>query len=187
MMAIEAAQMVMFVAHSACGQTRADGITPYHTHPERVASLFAAWKNEGILTLHPVEMVDGLQAAYLHDVVEDTKLTLEDLHELGFSARVVDIVDLLTKKSDGSATAGYYQAIARDDIALSVKCADRCANLETALDLVKAGMEVPRWRRYVEKTTFDVLPMYVSLPLLREQLVRRLRAIEDALDAIDAP
>ncbi len=38
-----------------------------------------------------------IQAALLHDVVEDTNVTLEDLKLLGFSKRTIDCVALVTK------------------------------------------------------------------------------------------
>lgn len=38
-----------------------------------------------------------IQAALLHDIVEDTNITLEDLRLLGFSKRTVDCVALVTK------------------------------------------------------------------------------------------
>lgn len=37
------------------------------------------------------------QAALLHDIVEDTNITLEDLKLLGFSKRTIDCVALVTK------------------------------------------------------------------------------------------
>ena len=37
-------------------------------------------------------------AGFLHDVVEDSNVTLEDLIKLGFSQEVVTAVDLLTRR-----------------------------------------------------------------------------------------
>jgi hypothetical protein len=67
-----------------------------------------------------------------------------------------------------------------------VKCADRCSNLEDSLGEVQATRSLKRWRRYVEKTTTDVLPMYVTLPFLRAQLVTRLEAIDAELALVAA-
>jgi (p)ppGpp synthase/HD superfamily hydrolase len=67
------------------GQFRRDGTTPQFTHPFRVSD----W--DGFTTVEKA-------AALLHDVVEDTDHTLEDLLEAGIPECVVTIVDALTKR-----------------------------------------------------------------------------------------
>ena len=53
---------------------------------------------------HPIYVAEHVEGdiaksvAYLHDVVEDTKYTLEDLRNAGFSDEIVDAVDVLTKR-----------------------------------------------------------------------------------------
>jgi len=173
------AHRIAFIAHTACGQTRADGVTPYIVHPERVAALTREFYD--YLPGH----ADAREvAAYLHDVLEDTKLTREHLLCLGITLYQLDIVERLTKeKPNETATDEYYQRIADSDDALVVKCADRCANLEDALAelQVKVPKEPRRWGRYVEKTVTNVLPMYAALPQLHAELEKRLGWIERAL------
>src|SRR5690349_16876685 len=53
------------------GQTRADGKTPFIFHPLAVM----------IKTTEYTDMADTWVAAVLHDVLEDTKITLEELEE----------------------------------------------------------------------------------------------------------
>jgi len=65
------------------GQTRPDG-TPYVLHPLRV---MLALEDEG----------DRI-AAVLHDVVEDSPVTLEELRQRGYAADVVEAVDRLTRR-----------------------------------------------------------------------------------------
>ena len=54
--------------------------------------------------LHPLKVMLRLQAtderiaAVLHDVVEDTPITLDDLRAAGFSPAVITAVDALTKR-----------------------------------------------------------------------------------------
>ncbi len=160
-MTIFEAERVAFIAHTACGQYRADGVTRYIEHPRKVADYVSSYNaKRGELSASVEGSVDRRVAAYLHDVLEDTKLTREDLLSLG-----------------------NYQAIAENDDALVVKCFDRCANLEDALaELLVPEPSTPRrWANYVEKTYRDVLPMYASLPILRSHLATRLAAIEAAL------
>jgi len=98
------------------------GKLPYWTHPRAVAltgrKIFGSRFNS-----------DAVKAAFLHDVVEDTKTALSDLKELGFSDRVIEAVGLLTK--DKSLT--YFQNIDRiiqsgNEIAQMVKYADNYEN-----------------------------------------------------------
>lgn len=113
--AIEAAAAVVATAAHA-GQTRKRG-EKYITHPHAVASVFT----------DPVLR----QIAWLHDVVEDTKITLEDLRGLCFSARVVMAVDALTKREDESYDDRIKRCCMNPD-AVRVKIADIAHNIPTA-------------------------------------------------------
>ncbi len=167
------------VAHTAQGQLRADGKTPYIKHPERVANLTATW----LLQSSDASMYySAVSAAWLHDIVEDTRVTLKDLRNWGVDARTVELVDLLTKKNlpHEPESEEYYQGIAHDDTACILKAADRCSNLEDALDEVKRG-SIKRWKNYVVSTYKDVLPVYKTLPFLKEEIMKRLTAIESEI------
>jgi len=74
--------------------------------------------------LHPLYLMNQLmfdtklaQIAVLHDVVEDSDVTLEDLEEYGFSYRVIFALKLLTHQKDQSYSeyidkiSGNYDAI----------------------------------------------------------------------------
>jgi len=174
------------IAHGAVGQKRADGVTPYILHPMRVANLTDHFDRTHELKSPSVQVAfDRQVAAYLHDVLEDTKLTRADLLNFGVSHEQLDIVERLTKPDDGPAPQSYYQRISESDSAMVVKCADRCANLEDALKelLVEEPQTPRRWAKYVDKTYNDVLPLYHLYPGLRSELMTRLEQIADALPA----
>lgn len=63
------------------------------------------------------------QAAVLHDLVEDTAVTLDELSELGFSELVVSAVDALTHREKES-YHDYVLRVAKCAIAKRVKLAD---------------------------------------------------------------
>jgi len=70
-------------------------------------------------------------AALLHDVVEDTDITLDDLRVAGIGEDVVEAVDCLTKRVLGCACFNqvesldnYLERVASNDIAVEVKFAD---------------------------------------------------------------
>ena len=67
-------------------------------------------------------------AALLHDVVEDTEVTLEDLQK-EFPVEVVEAVRLLTHE-EGVPTQEYLTAIKANPIALKVKLADNAHNAD---------------------------------------------------------
>lgn len=102
------------MAHS--GQMRKDGKSPYIVHPERV-----------VKTLQEAGVTDQeiLAAAYLHDVLEDTK---EDISE--FPERVQKIVKDLTKAPNTKDKNAYIAAFADKPFeVVLIKLADRYDNL----------------------------------------------------------
>lgn len=78
---------------------------------------------------HPIHVAEQMQTdiektvAYLHDVVEDTDVTLSLLQEMGFPGEVVDAVDAITKRS-GEEYNDYLQRVVGNPIARKVKIAD---------------------------------------------------------------
>ncbi|HEX8995020.1 MAG TPA: hypothetical protein VF812_03205 [Ktedonobacterales bacterium] len=84
--------------------------------------------------LHPLRVMAQVESdaermvAALHDVIEDTNCTLEDLRRLGYTERVVEAVDRLTHR-DGEAYEAYIERIKDDPLARQVKLADLADNL----------------------------------------------------------
>ena len=92
------ARAFCIAAHSAVGQRRKYTGEPYWHHPQEVVSLLVHYVGQDR---------DMLSAAWLHDVLEDTGVTAEDLREV-FSEHVVEMVVQLTdvsKPSDGNRAA----------------------------------------------------------------------------------
>ncbi len=61
--------------------------------------------------------------ALLHDVVEDTDYTIEDLVQMGFGKAITDAIALMTH-ADGVDYMDYVRRIKDDPIAKAVKLAD---------------------------------------------------------------
>lgn len=68
-------------------------------------------------------------AAYLHDIVEDTKVTNEDIRR-AFGCRMAEIISLLTHNAEDDYVDDYLWYIADDSVASEVKLADLIHNLE---------------------------------------------------------
>jgi len=105
------------------GQTRWDKKTEYISHPIAVMNMIATNGFMGIVQV----------AAILHDVVEDTKITLVDLRRLCYPEEVVDAVDAISRRKDEEgAKEDYLEYILRvkdNDIARIVKFFDITHNL----------------------------------------------------------
>jgi len=103
------------------------GIHPYHVHLDAVAEIASSHGETA-------EVI-----AYLHDVVEDTAATLEELEE-EFGALVALAVGILTdqpgqnRKDRKDKTYARMRSVSgKGEIALVVKAADRLANTRACL------------------------------------------------------
>lgn len=86
--------------------------------------------------LHPIRVMMRMQTgterivALLHDVVEHSGISREDLRAEGFDGEVIEAVALLTKNPDQSYT-DYVTRLAHNSLARAVKLSD----LEDNMDL----------------------------------------------------
>ncbi len=115
MITIEYALKIAIEAHE--GQKDLDG-NPVILHPMTVT---VAGRNRE-------EQIAGL----LHDVVEDTDITFEDLARRGVDDRIVEVLRLLTHDKEKMSYDEYVQKIASsgNDIAIHMKYNDLCHNLK---------------------------------------------------------
>ena len=104
---------------------------------------------------HPFHLAEQMQteeatiAALLHDVVEDTDYTLQDLAAMGFDPVVIDALALLTH-DDATPYMDYVRAIKENPIARAVKIADLKHNSDLSrLDAVdeKALQRAEKYRQ----------------------------------------
>lgn len=87
-------------------------------------------------------------AAVLHDVVEDTGVTLSDLEEAGFPPEVLEAVRLLTHDKENSSYEEYVQTLKANRTARKVKLADLKHNMDIRrMDQVRPT-DLDRLQRY---------------------------------------
>lgn len=91
---------------------------------------------------HPFHLAEQMQTeettvvALLHDLVEDTPYTIEDLTNMGFDKKITDAIALMTHAEDVE-YMDYVRAIKENPIAKAVKLADLQHNSDlTRLDTV---------------------------------------------------
>jgi len=124
-----------FAAEAHAGQTRPKGSTPFIAHPARVALLVAM--------AFGCDDVETVAAAFLHDVLEKTPASLEDLHAQ-FGDRVASMVKDMSKDPSANNDDGYYALLQECDWQTRlVKLADALDHLEetqgTSADKIQKG------------------------------------------------
>ena len=117
------------------GQLDTNNGRPYVEHPFRVM-------NAG-KTLQ--EKIVGA----LHDVVEDTPWTLEQLLAEGFSQEIVDGVDAMTRRDDESYDE-YLLRVEQNPIATRVKLNDLTDNMDIRRWNEVQSHELPRLQKYLK-------------------------------------
>ncbi|HIY52229.1 MAG TPA: bifunctional (p)ppGpp synthetase/guanosine-3',5'-bis(diphosphate) 3'-pyrophosphohydrolase [Candidatus Olsenella avicola] len=138
-----------FAADYHRDQRRRSG-EPYINHPVEVALILA----------HDLRMdEDTICAALLHDTVEDTPATLDELKEL-FGETVTDLVDGVTKLTSIQVSSmdakqawnlrKMFLAMSRDIRVVIIKLADRLHNMRTLAALP------PDRRQFKARETMDV-------------------------------
>lgn len=119
-------------------QKQKDG-TPYALHPIRLSMLLQSEQQKIV--------------ALLHDVVEDTNWTFEDLEREGFNENIMAALRLLTH-TDGSPYEEYIERLAHNPLAKAVKKADLTDNMDfkripepTEKDFARLQKYHRAWRR----------------------------------------
>lgn len=161
--AVEKAYLTAQEAHK--DQKRASG-EPYIIHPIQAAKILAGIRMD----------VPTIQAALLHDVVEDTRLSYDDVKEK-FGKTVADLVDGVTKLTAISASKEKSQgqdrtrsridnqaenlrkiflAMAKDIRVIFIKVADRFHNLQTL------GALREEKRKFIARETLEIFAPIAS-------------------------
>ncbi|OWA34119.1 GTP pyrophosphokinase [Saccharibacillus sp. O16] len=133
------ARAIALAAQHHEGQTDKGG-RPYIFHPVRLM-LKALTEQEQIV-------------AVLHDTIEDTELTLDDLRREGFSEEIVEAVDRLSRRDDET----YHEFILRikeNRLAARVKILDLQDNMD--LTRIKKPSEKDQKRLVKYSRALDTL------------------------------
>jgi len=171
-------------------QTRASG-DPYYYHPLQVAEIIAQMRLD----------TDSIATAILHDTIEDTDLTFEDI-EKHFGHNIAKLVNGVTKlnkiefKADSTRQAENFRkfllAMSDDIRVLLIKLADRLHNMRT-IDYISK----PEKRKRIALETMEIyaplaerigihqikvelqdICFRVLHPEIRESIINRFNSIE---------
>jgi len=91
--------------------------------------------------------------AVMHDIVEDTDITLDDLRNEGFSKQVVSAIECVTKR-EGEDYDSFIERISLNPLATKVKLADLEDNMDLSRlsDVTEKDLErVEKYKKAKEK------------------------------------
>jgi guanosine-3',5'-bis(diphosphate) 3'-pyrophosphohydrolase len=130
------------------GQVRKTG-EPYILHPVAVAQILANMRMDH----------ESIAAAILHDTIEDTPLSWEDIRD-GFGAEIANLVEGVTKldkmkfrtrvQADAESFRKLMLAMSRDLRVIFIKLADRLHNMRTLGSMSRES------RRRIARETLDI-------------------------------
>ena len=173
---IDRIQRAYQIAAAAHGDQRRKSGERYISHPLAVAKVVAEFGLDDV----------AISAALLHDAVEDTSVSLEQLAE-EFGDAVAAVVDGVTKlervhfdskeAQQAASVRKMMIAIAQDARVLIIKLSDRLHNMQTIASL-------PDWKQ--ERTSKETLEIYA--PLAHRLGMQDLKQqLEDLAFAASAP
>lgn len=98
--------------------------------------------------MHTVEGIKAKMVAAMHDLLEDTKVTEQDLRDAGFDAEIVDAVLALTKGSKETRIEAAKRAKI-NCLAREVKLADNADNMDLTRLVDPTEKDMLRMHEYV--------------------------------------
>lgn len=143
---IEKALQIATEAHR--GQTDKTG-RPYIGHPLRVMAMGRTAEEKIVGTLH--------------DVVEDTSITLEELAKEGFGTNIIDALKCVTKTSEEEDYDSFIERCASNPLAAAVKIHDLKDNMDVCRLPLVTEQAAQRLNRYL-RAYRRLLPLYEQVP-----------------------
>lgn len=117
--------------------------SPYILHPLRV--------------MHDVDTIDAKIVAVLHDVVEDTDMTFDELIQAGIPKHLVITLRLLTH-NDNLSYEEYIEKLTENPLAVKIKLADLRDNMDLTRLKKVTDEDIERMKKYV--TNYNFLKSY---------------------------
>jgi hypothetical protein len=129
---------------------------PYIFHPMSVVKAVEESLNEYTVSEEDMDVIKC--AGYLHDVIEDTKYTLDDLRIMGFNDTVIKALDVLTKRSYETYEMYILRLVlSSNPVARLIKIEDLKQNINlTRLTGIDED-DVDRTMKYVEVLKFLIV------------------------------
>jgi hypothetical protein len=105
------------------------------------------WKE----TIDPTTFRNSLKkVALLHDILEDTDTTIEELRAIGITDKEIELISLLTRSPDKPKDV-YWKEIFRSPEALTIKLADRISNMKDIISWIKIDKNNKVMKKILDK------------------------------------
>ena len=169
---LKISKALLFAIEKHSGQTRDDSKTPFISHPIAVCEL---------LRENMIADTDTICAAYLHDTVEDTDATMEDISR-EFGKKITDLVFELTndksmpKPERDEKMVKYFSKASHG--AKLIKLADRYHNLCSLND---TPWDISKKKTYVEESKKLLESLHGTHENLEQLFGAKIKEIEDKL------
>jgi len=86
----------------------------------------------------------------LHDLVEDTTWTFEDLAKEGFAPHIIDAIKCLTKTTEAEDYEAFIERVKPNALAVKVKISDLTDNLDIKRIPEITEKDIPRLNKYLK-------------------------------------
>lgn len=133
------------------------GTKPYRYHLDKVDDIVVATLKEPKFRWHDHDVIRA--AGYLHDIIEDTKTTWQELADR-FGPRVASLVQIVTDEPGENRKERklrtYPKIKAGGDAPILIKLGDRIANVEYSLDVKDS-----RFNMYFKEQPMFMRELYV--------------------------
>jgi len=129
---LQLAEEIATKAHE--GQVDKAGVA-YINHPRTVSSY--------------CNSIEGKIVGWLHDVVEDTDVTIADLRAQGFDEFLLEALDCVTKPKNGYNEDMYYERIKKNALAKEVKLADLKHNSD--ISRMPGGLSDEQYKKWLDR------------------------------------
>lgn len=126
----------------------------YKAHKGQYDKAGKAYINHPIYIASKMKTNEEKIVALLHDVVEDTDLSLEDLIEEGFPEEIIDAIKAITKKPQEDYFE-YIERVKNNPLAKKVKIEDLKHNMDTKRIPNLSDIDVNRVKKY--KRALEIL------------------------------
>lgn len=136
---------ILYAASSHAGQLRKDCVTPYINHPIEVMHL--------LVYTGGIEDHEILMAAVLHDVIEDTSVTAEDIAERfgkNVASVVLELTDDVTLPKEERKRLQLQNAGKLSHAARLIRISDKICNVYDMLYAPPGNWDLKRRKEYIE-------------------------------------
>ena len=155
---------IRFAQEKHRGQVRKFSGKPYFIHPDKVAKLVYKYTKSPFLQV----------AAYLHDTLEDTNTTYQEIQK-EFSTKIADVVTELTSIEKEKKKLGKHIYLARkmnkmSSDALTIKLCDRLDNISD-----KSSLEFRK--KYKKETEYIINNLKRPLNGIQKRILKDIKKV----------